>query len=176
MHFDLDEANAVLARTPEVMRASLGGLPAPWLSGNQCANRWSPYDVIGHLIHGEKTDGSRARIILESGPARPFDPFDREAMLRLDRTRPLAQLLDEFAALRAANLETLRGWRLTAADLAKPGTHPSLGPVTLAQLLATWVVHDLDHVAQVARVMAKQYTAAVGPWTEYLSVLTDRTG
>jgi hypothetical protein len=175
MRFELDQAIAVLARTPAVMRASLDGLPASWLTGNEGASTWSPYDVIGHLIHGEKTDWiPRARIILESGPARPFDPFDREAMLRLDRTRPLGELLGEFTALRAANLDTLRGWKLTAADLAKPGAHPSLGAVTLAQLLATWVVHDLDHVVQVARVMAKQYTAEVGPWTAYLSVLRDR--
>ena len=175
MRFDLDDATAVLARTPAVMRGLVSGLPAPWIESNEGAGTWSPYDVIGHLIHGERTDWiPRARIILEHGPARPFDPFVRDAMFAT-RREPLETLLDTFETLRAQNLEMLRGWRLTPADLAKPGTHPALGAVTLGQLLATWTVHDLDHITQVARVMAKQYTTEVGPWIQYLSVLTDRT-
>ena len=175
MRFDLEEAIAVLARTPEALRAMLAGVPAGWARGDEGPGTWSPYAVIGHLIHGEKTDWiPRARIILEQGPARPFDPFDREAMLREPQDRSLEALLDEFERRRGESLATLRGWKLTPAHLARRGTHPALGSVTLAQLLAAWVVHDLDHVTQVARVMAKQYTEAVGPWRAYLSVLDDR--
>ena len=158
------------------MRRSLAGLPDCWTRGNEGPATWCPHDVVGHLIHGEKADWiPRARIILAHGTTRAFDPFDREASLREGRGRPLAALLDEFTALRVSNLETLRGWNLGPAELEKHGMHPSLGEVTLAQLIATWVVHDLDHVVQVARVMAKQYTDAVGPWIEYLSVLRERT-
>jgi len=175
MRFDLDEAIAVLARTPGALRESLSGLPSGWIQGNEGPGTWSPFDVVGHLIHGERTDWiPRARIILEHGGTRPFQRFDRVAMFRESKGRTLDQLLDEFARLRSANLDTLRGFELTPADLAKPGTHPELGAVTLAQLLATWVVHDLDHVTQVARVMAKQYASEVGVWTAYLSVLGDR--
>ena|SRR5437899_5227367 len=175
MRFDLDEAIAVLARTPGALRASLSGLPAAWIQGNEGPGTWTPFDVVGHLIHGERTDWiPRARIILEHGPARAFERFDRVAMFRESKGRTLDQLLDEFARLRSANLDTLRGFKLTPADLARPGTHPELGAVTLEQLLATWVVHDLDHVTQIARVMAKQYAGGVGVWTAYLSVLGDR--
>lgn len=177
MGFDLDQAIAVLARTPGVLRALLSGLSREWVAATEGPGTWSPYDVIGHLIHGENTDWiPRARIILEHGTARTFEPFDREYMMRLREGHGprLDVLLDEFARLRAANLETLRGWKLGAADFERRGVHPEFGEVTLAQLIATWMVHDLDHVAQVARVLAKQYTAAVGPWTAYLSVLGDR--
>ena len=175
MRFDLEEAVAVLARTPEALRAMLDGAPAGWVRGDEGAGTWSPYAVIGHLIHGEKTDWiPRARIVLEQGEGRPFDRFDREAMLREPQDRSLEALLDEFARRRGESLATLRGWKLGPAELARRGTHPAFGPVTLAQLIAAWVVHDLDHVTQVARVMAKQYTEAVGPWRAYLSVLDDR--
>ena len=177
MRFDLEQAIAVLERTPRALRELLGGLPEAWIAGNEGPGTWNPFDVVGHLIHGEKTDWiARARIILEQGPSRPFDRFDREAMFEESRGQTLGDLLGEFERARAENLATLRGWKLSAAALAKPGTHPALGPVTLEQLLATWVVHDLDHVTQIARVMAKQYTDEVGPWTAYLSVLGDRVG
>jgi len=177
MRFEIDHAAEVLSRTPDVLRRSLSGVGRGWVTGTEGPGTWSPYDVVGHLIHGEKTDWiPRARIILEHGTARTFEPFDREFMLKLKQNHgpKVDVLLDEFAALRATNLDTLRGWKLSPADLAKQGTHPSLGVVTLGQLLATWVVHDLDHITQIARVMAKQYDAEVGPWTEYLSVLRDR--
>src|SRR5258706_15090548 len=173
MRFELDEAIAVLARTPEVMRASLGALPAPWLTGNEGAETWSPYDVIGHLIHGELTDWMvQARHIL-AGETRPFDPFDRTAQFKHSQGKSLTELLATFAQLRRDNLDALVALNLTGADLNRRGLHPELGEVTLEQLLATWVVHDLDHVGQISRTMAKVYADAVGPWQEYLSILHD---
>ena len=177
MRLDLEQAVAVLSRTPEVLRQQLAGLSEGWTAGNEGAETWSPFDIVGHLIHGERTDWiPRARIILEQGPARPFVPFDRFAQLRDSRGKTLPELLDTFAALRRENLATLRGWNLGPPDFEKPGTHPELGPVNLGQLIATWVVHDLDHLVQVSRVMAKQYAQEVGPWRAYLSVLGDRVG
>ncbi len=175
MRFDLEGAVAVLSRTPEVLRVQLAGLPEGWTSGNEGPETWSPYDVIGHLIHGERTDWiPRARIVLEHGPAKAFEPFDRFAQFKDSRGKSLGSLLDTFASLRRENLATLRSWNLGAADFEKPGKHPELGAVTLGQLLATWVVHDFDHIVQVSRVMAKQYAGEVGVWRAYLSVLGDR--
>lgn len=172
MHFDLIQALPTLERTPAALRALLAGLPDPWVRGDDGPETWSAFDIVGHLIHGERTDWlPRARIILEHGPGRIFEPFDRFAQLQEDGGRPLAELLDTFAALRAQNLEGLRGLGLTAADLDRQGTHPEFGRVTMRQLLATWVVHDLSHVAQIAEVMARQYRAEVGPWEAYLPVL-----
>lgn len=169
--FDLAEALAVLQRTPAVLDALLRDLPTAWTDADEGPDTWSPHAVVGHLIHGERTDWiARARIILEEDESRPFDPFDRFAQFAGPR-RSLPELLDTFAALRAENLETLRGWELTDDDLAKRGRHPELGPCTLAELLATWTAHDLNHLVQVARVMAKRYTTAVGPWRAYLGVL-----
>ena len=170
--FTLPAGIAVLERTPAVLRALLGGLPTDWTAATEGDGTWSPYDVVGHLIHGERTDWiARARIILAEGPERRFTPFDREAQFRESRGRPLEQLLGEFAELRAANLLTLADWQLSEAQLALTGEHPEFGEVTLRQLLATWVAHDLGHVAQVARVMAKRYGDAVGPWRAYLPVM-----
>lgn len=172
MQFDLSQALPILERTPAALRALLGGLPDPWVRGDDGPDTWSAYDIVGHLIHGERTDWlPRARIILEHGPDQTFEPFDRFAQLQEDGGRSLAELLDTFAALRAQNLEGLRGLGLTAADLDRQGTHPEFGRVTMRQLLATWVVHDLSHVAQIAEVMARQYRAEVGPWGAYLPVL-----
>jgi len=172
MEFDLATGIAVLERTPASLRALLEGLSPQWVDATEGPETWSPYVVVGHLIHGERTDWiPRARIILEQGPDRRFAPFDRTAQYRESRGRSLAALLEEFARLRADNLATLAGWRLTEKQLALLGEHPALGPVTLRQLLATWVVHDLGHVAQVVRVMSKQYRDEVGPWREYLPVL-----
>ncbi|HYL30079.1 MAG TPA: DinB family protein [Gemmatimonadales bacterium] len=173
MEFDLADGIAVLRRTPAAIRALLTDLPDAWLRATEGPDTWSPFDVLGHLIDGEETDWiPRARIILARGPTPAFEPFDRFRHLRLNRDTPAAELLDRFGRLRAANLAVLEGFRLTPADLALEGLHPELGRVTLRQLLATWVAHDLGHVGQIVRVMAKQYGAAVGPWRRYLPVLT----
>jgi hypothetical protein len=170
--FDLANGIAVLERTPATFRALLAGLPEAWITTNEGLDTFSPFDNVGHLIHGERTDWiPRARIILAQGANRRFEPYDRFAQIRESKGKSLAQLLDEFAQLRAENLETLRDWRLTDEQLALNGEHPELGAVTLRQLLATWVAHDLGHIAQTSRVMAKQYRDAVGPWRAYLPVL-----
>jgi hypothetical protein len=172
VEFELAQAVAVLERTPRVLDALLRGLPDAWTRATEGPETWSPFDVVGHLIYGEKTDWIvRARIILEEGERRPFPPFDMKAHFQASAGRTLESLLDEFAALRAANLEALRHFRLTAARLEARGAHPELGSVTLRQHLATWVAHDLDHISQIVRVMAKQYGDAVGPWKAYLKVV-----
>ena len=174
MDFDLDLSTDILSRTPATLQTFLGGLAEPWIRGVEGPETFSPFDVIGHLIDGEETDWvPRARIILGGGLNLHFEPYDRFRHRARNVDRSLGSLLHEFAQLRAGNLEVLRAWRLTSADLELPGIHPSLGPVTLRQLLAAWVVHDLGHLAQVARVMAKQYYDAVGPWVPFLPVLTD---
>lgn len=175
MDLDLADAQLVLARTPVVVRAWLAGLPAAWIEGNEGPDTFSPRDVLGHLIQGERTDWiPRARRILEHGTTVAFDPFDRFAHRRLLAGREIGELLDEFAALRAGNLATVRAWELDDTRLGLRGRHPELGEVTLRQLLATWVAHDLGHLAQIGRVMAKRYTDAVGPWYQYLPVLHPR--
>lgn len=172
MDFDLEEGTAVLERTPAVLRALLADLPDGWTHRNEGPDTWSPFDVVGHLIDGEETDWLvRVRLILAHGEGRPFEPFDMRRHLGLNGERKLGELLDRFATLRAGNLDALRALSLTRDDLRRTGVHPEFGPVTLEQLLATWVAHDLGHLAQVARVMARQYTEAVGPWKAYLSVL-----
>jgi hypothetical protein len=172
MNFQVADAIAVLERTPGVLRALLAGLPDAWTASNEGPDTFSPFDNVGHLLHGERTDWmTRAKLILDQGPQRRFTPFDRFAQFRESDGKSLGGLLDEFAHLRAENLATLAGWRLTDSDLALEGEHPEFGPVTLRQLLATWVAHDLGHLAQISRVMAKQYRDAVGPWRAYLPVL-----
>lgn len=172
MSFQLAHAIAVLERTPATFRALLSGLPDEWSLSNEGADTFSAFDNVGHLNHGERTDWiPRARIILAQGPDRRFEPYDRFAQVRESEGKSLAELLNEFEQLRAENLATLRSWNLSAQQLALEGEHPELGPVTLAQLLAAWVAHDLGHIAQTARVMAKQYRSAVGPWRAYLPVL-----
>ncbi len=172
MSFDLSETLDLLERTPAVLVSLLRGTSASWHAVNEGAGTWSALDVVGHLIHGEETDWvPRARIILEHGESRPFEPFDRFAQLTRFTGWPLDRLLDRFTELRQANLEIVGGWRLTEAQLALPGRHPELGSVALRQLLATWAVHDLNHLAQIHRVMARRYTEEVGVWREYLSIL-----
>ncbi|HET8623794.1 MAG TPA: DinB family protein [Gemmatimonadales bacterium] len=172
VRFDPAEAIPVLARTPAVLRALLAGLPDPWIWADEGRGTWTPFDVVGHLIHGERTDWiPRAEIIRSQGEARTFDVFDREAMFEASRGKALGELLDEFAELRAANVTRLEGMRLTPADLERTGWHPELGRVTLGQHLATWVAHDLSHIAQIARAMGKRYREAVGPWRAYLPML-----
>ena len=172
--FELGDAVAILARTPASLAALLSGLSDAWIRATEGDETWSPYDVIGHLIHGERTDWmARTRHILAGKPG-PFPTFDREAQFRESGDKSLAERLDAFAGLRRANVAELVALNLTAADLNRRGMHPQLGEVTLGQLLSTWVVHDMDHVTQIARTMAKRYSEAVGPWIEYLSVLKDR--
>lgn len=172
MNFQIDSAIAVLERTPAVLRRLLAGLGLEWTHSNYGEDTFSPFDVVGHLIVGEQTDWlPRVRIILEHGAARPFDKYDRYAQFEASRGKSLDQLLDEFERLRQSNLQVLRGLHLTPEQLAQRGVHPALGEVTLANLLATWVAHDLNHIAQVAKCMATQYEAAVGPWKQYLGVL-----
>jgi hypothetical protein len=171
--FDLAETLDILERTPTVLGALLRGTSPSWHAGNEGPETWSAFDVVGHLIHGEETDWvPRARIILEHGEARAFEPFDRFAQLSRFTGWSLDRLLDRFVQLREANLETVEGWRLADAQLALRGRHPELGSVSLRQLLATWAVHDLNHIAQIARVMAKQYGDEVGAWRAYLSILS----
>lgn len=172
MHFDLDRSIAVLERTPSTLRTMLSGLPREWTDATEGPETWSPYDIVGHLVHGERADWiPRARIILAQGADRRFTPFDRLAQFRESRGKSIEQLLDELTQLRADSLATLAGFELDDAKLALEGEHPAFGAVTLRQLLSTWVAHDLGHVAQIARVMAKQYRDAVGPWREYLPVM-----
>jgi DinB superfamily len=172
MSFDLPETLDILRRTPAVLDTLLRGTSASWHTINEGPDTWSAFDVAGHLIYGEETDWvPRARIILEHGESQPFEPFDRFAQLNRFAGWSLGQLLDRFAELRQANLEIVRSWRLTENQLALPGRHPELGSVTLRQLLATWTVHDLKHIAQIARVLAKRYTEEVGAWRAYLSIL-----
>lgn len=172
MEHELDQTIALLARTPAVLDALLRDLSEFWASRNEGEKTWSAFDVMGHLIQGEKTDWMpRARMILQSGDSRPFEPFDRWAQERDSKGKSLAELLDEFARLRAENLKDLRGMNLQKEDFEKRGLHPALGKVTLSQLLATWAVHDLTHVHQISRVMAHQYRETVGPWIAYLGVL-----
>lgn len=162
----------MLARTPAVLRSWFLDLPDAWTRANEGPDTWSAYDIVGHLNHGERTDWiPRARIILAQGAERTFEPFDRFAQERESAGKSLAQLLDEFAQSRAANLATIAGWRLSNEQLKLEGVHPDFGAVTLEQLLATWVAHDLNHIAQAARVMAHQYRDAVGPWRAYLGVI-----
>lgn len=172
--FNLDDAAAILERTPASLSALLDGLPETWVRATEGEGTWSPYDVIGHLIHGERTDWMpRARHILAS-ETRPFEPFDRTAQFTASKGKSLGDLLETFADLRQKNVAALSALNLTAEDLDRKGQHPELGEVTLGELLATWVVHDLDHITQITRTMSKVYSNAVGPWQEYLSILQDR--
>jgi hypothetical protein len=173
MDFQLHQAKEILGRTPATLNSLLRHLPDEWVVSNEGPDSWSPFDVVGHLIHGERTDWiPRARIILEYGEGRAFESFDRSAMFEESRGKSLDELLAMFGQLRGESLRELEGMNLTPELLRKRGAHPELGVVTLSQLLSTWVVHDLSHVGQVVRVMAKQYGEAVGAWRAYLPVLS----
>jgi DinB family protein len=174
MKFELKSATEILGRTPSALRELLRELPEPWLRGTEGPDTFSPFDVVGHLIDGEETDWiPRAEIILSRSTEPRFEPYDRFRHRARNAGRTLSSLLDEFADLRAANLRLLDSWRLGERELALTGIHPTFGRVTMRELLAAWVVHDLGHIAQVARVMAKQYKDAVGPWVPFMPVLTD---
>lgn len=172
---ELNGMLAILARTPATLAALLEGLPEGLITATEGADTWSPYDVVGHLIHGERTDWLMRTRHIVSGEMRAFDPFDRNAQFSASQNRSIGELLATFAELRRDNLAELADMNLTNDDLDRKGVHPDFGEVTLGQLLATWAVHDLDHVGQIARTIAKVYTEAVGPWQMYLSILRDRT-
>ena len=172
MQHNLQNTVSLLARTPAALNDLLRDLPENWILSNEGENTFSPFDVVGHLIQGERTDWMpRARMILEFGETRAFEPFDRFAQAGGSQTKSLGQLLDEFSRLRSENLNQLRGLNLRPEDLQRRGRHPALGVVTLSQLLATWAAHDLTHLHQISRVMAHQYRQAVGPWSKYLGVM-----
>jgi hypothetical protein len=172
MKFESEKAYPVLDRTPAVLSALLPGLDDQWITNNEGPETFSPFDVVGHLIHGEKTDWpNRIKMVLEKGTSSPFVPYDRFAMYKESEGKTLNQLLKEFEDLRIKNMQWLRSLNLSEQDLAKRGKHPNLGEVTLSQLIAAWVVHDLTHVAQISRVMAKQYKESIGPWVEFFRVL-----
>ena len=172
MKYDLDKACQVLERTPGVLKEMLNGLDEEWLKGNEGPDTFSPYDVIGHLINGEKTDWVvRAKIILEHGTGQTFTPYDRFAQYRESEGKTSVQLLNEFEQLRNENLQWLKGLMISETDLDKKGIHPGLGEVSLRNLLSSWVVHDLTHIAQIGRVMAKQYIGEMGPWPQYFRIL-----
>jgi uncharacterized damage-inducible protein DinB len=173
--FEVEHGLEILKRTPALLRTWLDGLPERWITSNEGPDTWSPYDVVGHLIHGENTDWiPRAKLILEGKGDKPFPPFDRFAQFKESKGKTFEGLLAEFEEARRRSLIALEGLGLTEEDLNLTGTHPEFGTVTLRQLLATWITHDLSHVAQIARVIAKQQTEAVGPWMKYLSVLHPR--
>ena len=172
MTFSLETSLPLLRRTPAVLRELLDGLPEPWIVQSEGPDTWSAFDVVGHLIHGERTDWiARVEHILAHGEARPFPSFDRFAQFDASRGRSLSELLETFATARAGSLARLAELRLSSADLERRGTHPEFGSVTLAQHLSTWVVHDLDHLMPISRVMARVYDDAVGPWRKYLRIV-----
>jgi len=169
---NLPQTISLLSRTPAALDALLRDLPESWTLRNEGENTWSAFDVVGHLIHGERTDWiPRARMILEFGETQTFEPFDRLAQVRESERKSLGQLLDEFARLRSKNLDELRALNLRQEDLERSGRHPALGVVKLSELLATWAAHDLTHLHQISRTMAHQYREAVGPWGKYLGVM-----
>lgn len=172
MEFNIIEAVSLLERTPKVLREYLSGLSEEWTHSNEGKDTWSAYDIVGHLIHGEKTDWMvRTFSILGSDQNKKFEPFDRFAQFHSSKGQSLNQLLDEFEKLREQNLNELKKLKLSDSDLAKQGVHPELGSVSLKELLATWVTHDLGHISQISRVMAKRYKEEVGPWIAYISIL-----
>jgi hypothetical protein len=173
MTYKINQAIEILSQTPYAIEALLKGLSEEWISANEGPETWSPYDVVGHLIHGEETDWiPRLKIILDSGTDHRFRPFNRTAMIEKSRGKRLSQLLDEFKKRRSESLLELKAANLSEEDLMRTGIHPEFGEVTLRQHLACWVAHDLSHIAQIVRVMAKQYKDEVGPWKKYLPVLS----
>lgn len=172
MEFNLNKSIEILERTPQVLEALLTGLSDEWILNNEGDDSWNPFDVIGHLIHGEKTDWLvRTNLILSDKTDKTFAPFDRFAQFENSKGKSISELLKEFQDLRKQNLVALKSKNITTEDLWKTGIHPTFGAVTLEQLLACWVAHDLGHIAQISRVMAKQYKDEVGPWREFLPIL-----
>jgi uncharacterized damage-inducible protein DinB len=173
MEYQYEQAVEILRRTPATLTALLRGMPDAWTRANEGPDTWSVYDIVGHLLHGDEDNWiARARTILEHGEKQPFSPFNRTAMFEQYQGSSLDQLLAAFEQSRATNLAALSAMDITPQKLALAGTHPALGPVTLSELLASWVVHDLNHIGQIVEVMARQYGDAVGPWSQYLAILT----
>jgi hypothetical protein len=173
MEFDLKKSIDILSRTPYVLETLLDGINEEWIQTNEGEDTWNPFDIVGHLIHGDRTDWiTRIEIILSDNPNKKFDSFDRFAQFEESKGKNLKQLLEEFKVLRKENIAVLKSKNINSQDLAKKGIHPAFGEVTLKQLLATWTTHDLGHLGQIARVMAKQYTQEVGPWKQYLPILS----
>lgn len=171
MQYDVEKAIEILERTPKVLNELLNGISEEWIRNNEGENTWSPFDVVGHLIHGEKTDWlQRTKIILEHGAEQAFEPFDRFAQYEVSKGKTISELLSEFEKLRSENMKVFKTMDLTD-NLGKKGKHPELGVVTLSNLLSSWVVHDLGHISQITRVMAKQYKEEVGVWTQYMGIL-----
>lgn len=172
MKFDIDSSIEILERTPGVLKSLLDGLSKDWTQNNEGKNTWSPYDVIGHLIHGEKTDWiPRLKIMLGNHSNKSFEPYDRFAQFEMSKGKSIDELLVEFESLRSENINTLRRMKITKQSESLEGLHPELGVVTIRHLVSAWVVHDLGHISQISRVMAKQYTSEVGPWPKYLTIL-----
>ncbi|TPN85123.1 DinB family protein [Aquimarina algicola] len=172
MNFELDKSIEILRNTPLVLKTMLDGLSEEWIKNNEGENTWSPYDILGHLIVGEQTDWIvRVKIILSDSENKFFEPFDRFAQFNQDQTKPISDLIIEFKSLREKSLKELTSLHITQKDFDRIGIHPEFGKVTLKQLISTWAVHDLGHIAQISRVMAKQYTEEVGPWYNYLGIL-----
>jgi uncharacterized damage-inducible protein DinB len=173
MNYDLDQSIEILSRTPATLDSLLRGAPDDWTMVNNGGKSWSAWAVVGHMVSNEEDNWiARARFILENGDTRAFEPFDREGMFEKYEGTALPDLLDKFRALRTTNLETLRGMNLTADNLQSPGLHPTLGKVTLSQLLSTWVAHDMNHMGQIVETLSRHYKEAVGPWIQYLAILT----
>ena len=174
MKFEVEHALQILSRTPATVRALVSGLGDEWTKPNEGADTFSVFDVVGHLVDGEETDWiARAQIILVEGDNGTFDPYDRFRHYERNRGRSIESLIDELEQLRTRNLDLVKAWNLDDHKLALTARHPLLGMVTMRQLLSAWVVHDLGHIAQISRVMAKQYRDEIGPWAPYLPVVTD---
>ena len=171
MTFDLQKSLQILERTPEVLQALLQKLPEEWTHQNEGEATWSPYDILGHLIHGEETDWVVRTDLILSHSKEPFTPFDRFAQFEKSKGKSLQELLDQFRALRMANLAKIRGFNISSSDLALTGIHPGLGEVSLKNLLATWTAHDLSHISQITRVMAKLHKEEIGVWTKYMKIM-----
>jgi hypothetical protein len=172
MNYSREQAIEILERTPAVLKSLLANINNDWVMNNEGPDTFSPYDVVGHLIHGEKTDWVvRAKIVLKHGVNKPFDPYDRFAQYEVSKGKSLQELLDEFEDIRKENVAWLQSIQLTEDDLERKGMHPVLGEVSLRNLLSTWVVHDLTHIAQITRVMAKQYKGEMGPWPQFFRIL-----
>ncbi|GAA4272939.1 DinB family protein [Aquimarina gracilis] len=172
MVFDINKSIEILQRTPLILESLLQGISKEWVENNEGENTWSAYDIVGHLIHGEKTDWiPRAKVILSKAENKTFDPFDRFAQMNKDQERTIEELLKEFKEIRSKNIEELKSFQINETKLSKKGIHPELGEVNLKELLSTWVVHDLGHISQISRVMAKQFKSEVGPWSAYLGIL-----
>lgn len=172
MKFQVEQVVEILSNTPLILKSLLGNLSSEWTEKNDNAEDWSPFDIVGHYIHGEETDWiPRAEIILAQGENITFEPFDRFAQEKNSKGKTLDELIETFTQLRQKNLIILQSWNLSDEQLQLKGTHPELGEVNLEQLLSTWVVHDLTHIRQIATVLAKKYAENVGVWKEYLSIL-----